>query len=71
MKLFRKPKEIKHLPDCEVFNGGKCDCQAKEIREISCNDTNSVDYYRELARKNEVIIKEVPDRYVIKIYKEN
>ncbi len=41
----------------------------KFIREVSCNDTETADYYRELARKNEVIIEEVKDEYVLRIYK--
>jgi len=33
--MERKPKEIKHYPDCEINNGGECDCK------IPCQFKNS------------------------------
>lgn len=40
----------------------------KYLGSIDCVDTESIDYFKELERKNEVLLVESPTRYTTKVY---
>lgn len=42
--------------------------KGKFLREVSCNEVKLIAYYKELARKNEVIIAELPNKAAMRVW---